>query len=257
MKKIAIFLILAGILQSCIPTRKLVYLQDDGTQPAKEKTVEYRFKKGDQIYIDIKTRDEALNKLLGRKGQNNVNAINGQNLYFTSYLVDKNGRIELPVLGKIDAAGKTADELKKDIQQKLLATQLRNPQDLYVKVLPAGIFVTVLGEVGHTGNVYLFKQNPNILEVLAEAGDIQLTGDRRHVTVIRTLDDGTKEIGQLDLTKRAAMNSPFFRLKNNDIVYVKPLPQKTIGTGTTLIQTLTTLMSITSFALSLYLFTRK
>ncbi len=245
------------LLQSCIPTKKLIYLQEDHTTLQKKPSETYRFKKGDLIYINIKTVDEQLNNLLQVQSKGMTTNFSGENIYFISYIVDENGYIELPILGKIKAEGLTAEALKQKILEKLLATQLRNPQDVFIKVMPAGIFVTVLGEVKKTGSLHLFKDRPNVLEAIALAGDIQLTGNRRDVIIIRQKPDGETEMGHLDLTKKSAMNSPFFYLKNNDIVYVKPLPQKTIGTGTTLIQTLTTVMSITSFAISLYLFTRK
>ncbi|NPA46096.1 MAG: sugar transporter [Chlorobi bacterium] len=259
MKKLTVFLLTIGlmVMQSCIPTKKLIYLQDDNSKIENTPSENYRFKKGDLIYIDIKTRDEGLNALLQAGRNRGTNNVSGENLYFTAYMVDKDGMIELPVLGKMRAEGLTAPELKENIINKLLESQLRNRQDAFVKVMPAGIFVTVLGEVGGTGTVHIFKSHPNILEAIALSGDIKLTGNRTDVMVIRTKAGGEKEIAHLDLTKRSVMNSPYFYLKNNDIIYVKPLPQKTIGTGTTLIQTLTTIMSITSFAISLYLFSRR
>jgi len=256
MKKIFLILVLTGLMQGCIPTKKLIYLQDDQSRLENKPAENYYFKKGDLIYIDIKTRDEGLNALL-QSGKRAGSNITGENLYFISYMVDKDGYVELPVLGKIKAEGLTADELKENITRKLLETQIRNRSDLYIKVMPAGIFVTVLGEVSQTGSVHIFKNHPNILEAIALSGDIKLTGNRTDVMIIRSKANGEKEIAHLDLTHKSAMNSPYFYLKNNDIIYVKPLPQKTIGTGTTLIQTLTTVMSITSFAISLYLFSRR
>jgi len=257
-KKLWFLLLVSGLLlQSCIPTKKLIYLQDDQAKIEQKPSQTYRFKKGDLIYINIKTIDEQLNNLLQSQTSGRTTNFSGENIYFISYIVDQNGYIELPILGKVKAEGLTSEELKEEILRRLLATQLRNPQDVFIKVMPAGIFVTVLGEVGKTGSVHLYKDQPNVLEAIAMAGDITLTGDRQDVMVIRRNSGGETEIGHLDLTKKSAMNSPYFYLNNNDIVYVKPLPQKTIGTGTTLIQTLTTVMSITSFAISLYLFTRK
>ncbi len=249
-------LVLIWMIQGCVPTKRLVYLQPDGSRVEAGKKEVYRFKPLDRIYIDIKTIDDKINKLLSG-GQQNTNNLSGGNTYFFTYHVDNKGFIELPVLGKIRAEGKTPDSLKNEIKGKLLHEFFRNPEDVFVKVMPAGIVVTVLGEVGHTGTLNILDDDPDVLKALAEAGDIKLTGDRRQVVVIRDKPDGTKEIASLDLTKQSALNSPFFHLKNNDVVYVKPLPQKSIGTGTTLISTLTTVFSIVSFAFSVYLFTTR
>ncbi len=242
-------------MQSCIPTKKLIYLQNDHSEIQAHGNEAYRFKTFDRIYIDIKTRDEQINQLL--TGKTDTRNISGQNTYFITYHVDKEGFIDLPVIGRIKARGKTSDELKKDIKDELLRKFFRHPEDVYVKVLPAGISVTVLGEVAHSGTVILLEENPDILKAIAQAGDIQLTGDRTDVMIIRQLADGTRQIEHLDLTRKSVMNSPFFYLQNNDIVYVKPLPQKTIGTGTTLISTLTTVFSIVSFGISIYLFSNR
>ncbi len=246
------FFLFILLLQSCIPTKKLIYLQNDHSTVQPHGNQAYRFNIFDRIYIDIKTRDEQINKLLS--GKTTTQNISGQNTYFMTYHVDKDGNIDLPVIGKMKAAGKTAEELKQDIKNELLKKFFRHPEDVYVKVLPAGINVTVLGEVGHSGTILMLEENPDLLKAIAQAGDIQLTGDRTDVMIIRQLPDGTRQIEHLDLTKRNVMNSPFFYLQNNDVVYVKPLPQKTIGTGTTFISTLTTVFSIVSFGISIYLF---
>jgi polysaccharide export outer membrane protein len=249
------FLSVVLFLQSCIPVKKLVYLQEDGSKIKAGSSLEYRFKINDLIYIDIKTRDENLNKLF--KTNTNTNNINTGNLYFTGYKVDNNGFIEIPVLGKIKASGKTSKDIKTEIERFLLNNYFKHKQDVYVTVKPGGILVSVLGEVKKPGRVTILKEKPNIFEAIAQANDITLTGDRTDVMIIREKPDGTKVIGHIDLTKKNVLNSPFFYLENNDIVYIKPLPQKTIGTGTTFVNTLSTIMGLTSFIISIYLLTRK
>ncbi len=254
LKKLGIFFILTLITQSCVPLKKLIYLQEDDSSLLQHEQIQYRFKKGDRIVVNIKTRDKELNELLAPR--QSMQNLTGDNIYFSAYEVDKDGHIELPVIGKINVLGKTAVEVKDAVVQKLLSTQFRNPDDIFVSVKPAGIQITVLGEVHGPGTITMLKAEPNILEAIAQSGDINLTGNRTDVIVIREEPDGTKKIFHIDLTKKNALNSPVFYLKNNDIVYVKPLPQKTIGTGTTFISTLSTLMGITSFAISIYLLTK-
>ncbi len=255
MKKIWILSISFLFLQACVPAKKLVYLQDDGSTPEKLAHTEYRFKPNDLIYVRIKTREPKMNELFG--GKDNINLTSGSNLYFQTNQVNREGFIELPLIGKIQVSGKTAGEIKTQIENILLAGFFKNKQDFYVVVKPAGINVTVLGEVNNPGSVNLLKENPNVLEAIAQSGEIKLTGDRTEVLIIRQKPDGTREIDYLDLTRREVMNSPYFYLENNDIVYVKPLPQKSLGTGTTLVNTISTLMGLTSFLISIYLLTAK
>ncbi len=255
MRKIFLLLVLPFLFQACVPMKKLVYLQGDELASKAVKQEKYVFKQKDIIYVKIKTRDEKLNELFS-ENQSNTN-LSGGNLYFTGYTVDSEGNIDLPVIGKIRAEGKTAEVLKKDIEDYLLKNFFKNPHDVFVTVKPAGMNITVLGEVGSPGTVTVLKENPNILEAIARAGEIKLTGNRSEIMVIREKTDGTKEVGYIDLTERSALNSPYFYLENNDMIYVKPLPQKTIGTGTTFVNTLSTLMGLTSFVISLYLLTRK
>ncbi len=255
MKRLIILTTAFLLLQACVPMKKLIYLQDDNSTIRKQDTTEYRFKQKDLIYLRIKTRDAALNELFNPPG--NTPNLSSGNIYFMSYIVGNQGFIDVPVIGKVRAEGKTAEEIKEEITRILLAQYFKNPQDVFVEVKPAGMIITVIGEVHSPGTLNILKENPNILEAIAQAGDINLTGNRTDIMVIRENADGTKEIGHIDLTKRDALNSPYYYLQNNDLIYIKPLPQKTIGTGTTFVNTLSTVMGITSFLISIYLLTRR
>jgi len=250
-----IILVSIILFSACVPMKKLVYLQEDDSQIEKKAPTEYYFKPNDLIFIRIKTRDEKLNELFNI--QSTTNNVSPSNLYFVSYQVDKEGMVELPVIGKIKAAGKNSEQLQAEIKEILLSGYFKYPQDVFVNVKPAGIMVTVIGEVNSPGTLTLLKPNPSILEAVAEAGDITLTGNRTDIMVIRQKEDGTTLLGNIDLTQKDALNSPYFYLKNNDVVYVKPLPQKTVGTGTTFVNTLTTVMGVTSFLISLYLISKR
>ena len=90
------------------------------------------------------------------------------------------------------------------------------------------------------------------MEAIANAGDITVTGDRKDVKVIRTFPQGS-ETFSIDLTSDKAVNSPCFYLQPNDYIYVKPLKQKTWGTGKTGIESLTTIITILSLATTTFL----
>ena len=109
----------------------------------------------------------------------------------------------------------------------------------------AGLRFTVNGEVGKPGSITLFQERVNVFEAIANSGEIPVTGDRKEVQIIRQYPQG-QQIHTLDLTDINVMNSPYYYIQPNDIIYVKPLKQKTWGTGTTGRESLTTIISILS-----------
>jgi len=134
-----------------------------------------------------------------------------------AYLVDADGYMDFPVLGKVKAAGLTVRQVK-----DLLAQKLKD----YVKdpVVEARIInykVTVLGEVNHPGFVIAPNQKINILDALAASGDIPITGRKDNVLIIRETE-GTREFAHLNLNSINVFSSPYYNLKQNDIVYVSP-----------------------------------
>ena len=134
-----------------------------------------------------------------------------------AYLVDADGYMDFPILGKVKAAGLTVRQVK-----DLLAQKLKD----YVKdpVVEARIInykVTVLGEVNHPGFVIAPNQKINILDALAASGDIPITGRKDNVLIIRETE-GTREFAHLNLNSINVFSSPYYNLKQNDIVYVSP-----------------------------------
>ncbi len=133
------------------------------------------------------------------------------------YLVDEGGNIEYPVLGKINVKGKTVREVK-DLLSSSLASYVKSP---VVEVRITNFKVSVVGEVGSPGFVIAPNQRMSILEALAAAGDISLGGRKDNVMVIRQ-QGGRQEVGYIDLTKRTAFQSPYYYLKQNDVINVYP-----------------------------------
>lgn len=98
----------------------------------------------------------------------------------------------------------------------------------------------------------MFQDRVTVLEAIANSGDITIIGDRKNVTIIRQYPYGT-EMHDIDLTDIKAIESPFYYLQPNDYIYIKPLPQKSWGTGTTGIQSLGTIVTLLSLATTTYL----
>ena len=251
MNKIKLCLIL-GIsifFSSCISTKKLVYLQSKGKssnimQVAEVTSKPYRLQINDVLSITIKTDDPKLTAFF-----NNSNRVDGDanatSLYFSGYTVDDHGNIRFPVLGEISAVGYTTDELRLKIEKQLLDDYFKKEANIFVIVRLGGFKYTINGEVGSVGSKILYQDRVNILEAVANANDINITGDRTAVTVMRQTPTGI-EMQDIDLTDINVMKSPYFNLQPNDYIYVKPLKQKSWGTGKTGAESLTALFSVLS-----------
>ncbi len=248
-------LIFLLFLQSCVPYKDIVYMQGNITNQTLSST-SYKIQKGDILYINLKSADESINRLFAvQEGANSANLMTAEALFFKGYTVDSNGFVDLPIIHKIKLEGKTFKEAESLIKQKFLATQFTGSADLYIKVKLAGIPYTVVGEVGAPQTGVLYKENPTIFDVLANAKDITAVGNRRSVVLLRKeLNRPHKHI--LDLTKADIVYSPYFHIRPNDIIYVKPLKQKVWGTGTTLQQTISTTITALSLITTIILLSK-
>jgi polysaccharide export outer membrane protein len=234
---------------SCIPTKDLVYLQNkSGTEAAapiaEVMSKPYRLQVNDVLSITIKADDPKLVTIFNptNKGETDKSS---SSLYFDGFTVDDHGNIRVPVLGEINAIGFTTEELRVKIEKQLLEEYFKKEANIFVTVRLAGFKYTINGEVGSVGTKYLFQDRVNIMEAIANSGDITITGDRKAVTIIRQLPTGT-EMHDIDLTNSNVMQSPYYNLQPNDYIYVKPLKQKTWGTGKTGIESLGTIITLIS-----------
>jgi polysaccharide export outer membrane protein len=205
----------------------------------------YRLQTNDIVNISIKALDQQLVEIFSNVNANQTSVPTGDNLYFSGYTVNDHGNIRIPVLGEINVLGYTLEELRLLVENKLLEEYFNKEATIFVSVKLAGFRYTINGEVGSPGSKMLMQEKVNIMEAIANANDITVTGDRKSVAVIRQFPQGA-EVHTIDLTDIKAMQSPYYYLQPNDYIYVKPLPQKSWGTGTTGIQSLTTVVSILS-----------
>ncbi|MFN0014179.1 MAG: polysaccharide biosynthesis/export family protein [Saprospiraceae bacterium] len=146
------------------------------------------------------------------------------------YLVDVNGEINMPLMGKIPVAGLTTQQARDTISERL-SKYLKNP---IINVKLANFRFSVLGEVNKAGTYGIGYERVTVLEALGQAGDLTKYGNRDNILVIRQTD-GQRRFGRLNLHQRDVFNSPFFYLEQGDIVYVEPLKAKVGDTadGTT------------------------
>ena len=248
MKKFLGFVILAIIFTSCIPNKDLIYFQGEPSQNQRLQKLQnepYKLQVNDMLDIQIKSADEKLVALFQTStNENNTTRYNDESIYFTAYTIDRHGNIRLPYIGDINVLGYTTHEVLEKIE-KAFETYFKNPEDVFITVRLAGIRFTVLGEVNSTGSKILYLNQVNLVEALATAGDITMTGNRAKVTIFRKNIDGTKryDVNMLDIS---SFDSENFYIQSSDVVYVEPLKQKSWGTGTSGMQTITSLIAVLS-----------
>ncbi len=135
-----------------------------------------------------------------------------------TYMIDDKGNIDFPILGSIHAAGMTIYELK-DALEKRISEYVKDP---IVSVNLRGYKISVIGEVGTPKTIYTSADRFNILNALAECGDLTEYAKRDNIMVMRRAADGNIEYGRLNLHNSDITKSPYFWLKNNDVVIVDP-----------------------------------
>jgi polysaccharide export outer membrane protein len=132
------------------------------------------------------------------------------------------------MIGKVKVAGLTLNETKRVIEDA--AKQYFN--NFFVSVKFGGIRFSVLGEVNNPGKFVILQEQLNIFEALANAGDLTTVANRREVEIVRQFPEGPK-VYSIDLTDRNVLYSPYYFVQPNDVVYIKPLRVKALGTGVT------------------------
>lgn len=220
-----IFLIF--LLSSCSVTKKIAYFQDidaEGRVPLEKEGVfdELTIHTDDILSISIVTIDATTSMPVNQLAAQNVNtplsSANPAGLSSASgFLVDKNGEIDISVVGKVKVAGLTTYEARELIKTKA-SVVYRDPN---VQVRYANFKVTVLGEVARPSSYVLPNEKVSVLDALGMAGDLTIFGRRENVLLIRVVD-GKKKFARLDLNSSQLFNSPFYYLKQNDVIYVEP-----------------------------------
>lgn len=256
------FFLLLGILStSCITNKDVVYLQDKGTIVDDSLQIQalakpYRVQINDLLNVNVKAEKKEVSDLVQIFNPTTSELGNTQeSLYYNGFTVDLHGNIEFPILGEINVLGFTVKEIEDKVKDVILQKYLKETAKIFVTVKLAGLKYTTMGEISNKGTQFLYQDRVNILEAIANAGDIIDTGDRTDVLILRQYAQGQK-IHHIDLTDITAMKSEFYYIQPNDIIMVKPLKRKALGAGQTATQTLTTVASIFSVLISTYFLAR-
>ncbi len=256
MKKIFFLACLYFFCTSCISIKDLTYLNPDGNN--KEESIKistevakpYRVQSGDILSISIKALDQKLVDMFSVSQTSGQAMISPQSLFFNGYTINDHGNIRIPVLGEVNVLGYTIDEVRQKIEKQLLDEYFKKEANIFVNVKLAGIRYTINGEIGSPGTNVLFQDKVTIMEAIANSGDIPITGNRKEVQIIRKFAHGF-ETYTIDLTSEKAMSLPQYYIQPNDYIIVKPLKQKTWGTGVTGVQSVATIMSAISLITTL------
>lgn len=248
-KKYWVLLFAVSFLVSCKAPEKVLYLQDL-TQPmeqALKETEEVKVQKDDLLQIYIFAQNPEAAKPFNTIAMVSEMGTSSSNPEQAAYLVDANGCIDLPVLGRMSVEGKTTQEIKAVIAQQLVQKNLIKEPVISVRIL--NFKVSVMGEVKNPGIIEVKGERITVLEALSKAGDLTIQGRRDHVAVIREVD-GKRTVNYLDLKSKDIFDSPYYYLKQNDVVYVEPNNGRTVQYRNSQVNNVGTWLSVLSSMLS-------
>jgi polysaccharide export outer membrane protein len=173
---------------------------------------------GDLLQIIITDNNPAAAAPFNRTTKQSVSSSNSAPETQDGYLVDENGIIDFPILGRIKIGGQNKAEAKLSLTN-LLTNYLGNP---IVSIRYLNYRITVVGEVKNPNTFLVPSERINLIEALGMAGDLTIYGKRENVMIINE-SNGVRTVAQLDLNDKAILDSPNFYLQPNDIVYVEPV----------------------------------
>ena len=225
--RLLIMLIAAATLFSCTPTKDngLAYFKDlatttSGSLPNVQGNYPIRIQPDDELVISVTSSvpqaTAAYNVPMDNPATRSGILTTTQPRTQT-YIVDEQGDIMMPVLGRLHVGGKTIPE----ITSMVSAMVSENVKDPYVRVDIVNFGIDVLGEVRNPHRVVTGQQYFTVLDALAACGDLTEFGQRDRIYVIRT-EDGQRNYHRMDLTSSEVFNSPYFYMRQNDVVYVEP-----------------------------------
>ena len=228
--KLILALLIPILLASCVSQKKIKYLQrgegDTTTIFTNQRTVDYKVQPDDNLYISVQSLSEKANAVFNQPRNDNAMTTDAM-IYLNSYTVNKEGKIDFPVIGSVYVKDLTVEQIKNKLQ-KMIDEYLK---ETIVIIKLVNFNVTLLGEVKIPGQYKVYQNSITIFEGIGLAGDMTDFANRAEVKLIRQTESGTQTY-TLDLNNTSILLSPFYFLKPNDIVYVAPLKVKQWGGAT-------------------------
>jgi polysaccharide export outer membrane protein len=240
-------LVFVTLLFSCASREDVVYYQNIDTMAQQHKISSYetRIQPDDLLMIIVSAEDPEIAMPFNLQSVSMV-APSRQDLVISQqtmqlYLVDASGAIEFPVLGKLQISGLTRSEVLGMIKKRI-AVYIKDP---IINLRIMNFKVSVQGEVNAPGTYTVDSERITLIEALSKARDMTIYGKRNNILIIREID-GIKSYNRVDITKADFINSPFYYLAQNDVVYVEPNQNKingaAIGANTGVIISITSIL---------------
>ncbi len=237
-----IFFIIFLSLASCASKKDVYYFQDIDNSPLQNSFKFLNIQPGDILDIQIKAINPESVTIFQRQSLGQNPQI--ENRVVDGYLVGEDGNINLPIIGSVNTTKKTSFSLALDIQEAL-SPYIKNPS---VNVRLLNFRVSVLGEVQKPGTYTVMEERISVPQALGLAGDLTINGDRNNVLLIRNQDGNTVH-HVIELTKSEFIQSDFYFLQQNDIIYVRPNSAKVKSSG--VVGNVATASSVLSLILSI------
>ncbi len=236
--QIALFGLLVGLLSSCVTARKVNYMQTPDRQiPSYADTLsfeDYELRIGDRMYIYVYSLDENITKMYNaggsgsmiRQQMNQGNMSGSYDLY--TYLVDENGNIEFPTIGKVYVRGLTTREVKHKLEEELskLLQEIPGYSIVSVEVNIVNRTFSIIG--AQSGRYVINKEKMTIFEALAMAGDLGEFNSRQEIKLVRE-KEGQTTIKTFDVRSKDIVNSEYYYIEPNDIIYIRQIPGYSFG----------------------------
>ena len=230
MKKLNILfgllLLATALLSSCGSTKNVAYFKNSDSINFENSRFLYdaRIMPKDQITVSVNTTTPEASlpfNLLLQNSYSQGRAVTSPTATLMPYLVDNEGYINMPIIGKLKVGGLTKTEAENLVTEKI-RPYLAESENPVVTVTMASYSVSVLGEVNRPGTFQVSREKITILEALAQAGDLTIYGVRDRVKLIREDATGQKSMITLNLNDANIVTSPYYYLQQNDVVYVEP-----------------------------------
>ena len=260
MKKLFYILICGFLLSSCVTARKVNYMQEpDRHIPSYADTLafeDYQLRVGDRLYVYVYSLEETIMKMYNAGGTNasqmRQQMGNGSTMYGSydlyTYLIDEEGNIDFPTIGKQYVQGKTTREVKKQLEQELatLLQELPGYNTVSVEVNIVNRSFSVIG--AQSGRYPINKEKMTIFEALAMVGDLGEFNSRKEIKLVRE-KNGVTTIKTFDARSKDIVNSEYYYIEPNDIIYIRQIPGYSFG-----VNHVTTVIGVTAATISFGVF---
>ena len=255
-----LFLALVGfLLSSCVTSRKVNYMQEpDRYIPSYADTLsfeDYELRIGDRLYVYVYSTNENVQKMYNAGGANSAqmrqqmgNGALGGSYDLYTYLVDEEGNIDFPTIGKIYVQGLTTRDVKHKLEQELgtLLKEIPGYSTISVEVNIVNRSFSIIG--AQSGRYMINKEKMTIFEALALAGDLGEFNSRKEIKLVRE-KNGVTTIKTFDARSKDLVNSEYYYIEPNDIIYIRQIPGYSFG-----INHVTTVIGVTAATISFGVF---